>query len=844
MSVFLILPFLILAGQTPGVAPASSAARSAAAQPYEEEADEVVITAGPPRGAALGDQKPEVTLDAREVRAYGAATVSELLTALEPQTRSARSAEGGRPIVLLNGRRTSGFQEVRDLPPEAVERVEILPEETSLAYGFRPDQRVVNIVLRQRFRATTTNAELGAATAGGRLATQIGLGVLRIQRDTRSNLDVQRRSADRLLESERDLTSRSALRDDPTDVRPFRTLSPDTTAWSVAGAIARPVGEANGTLSVDLGRNTGEGLQGFPRIDLLTPAASPFSRTGAAQGVGRYVTDAGPLGRETDTLSGRLAFALNGEGSKTWRWSATGGADAARTTTIGGGRADASVLQARLNALDSTFDPFGPLPAGAARVGLPDWARSTTTGADAQLVLNGAVAELPAGRLRATVRAELETRRQESTALRAQGRVDSALSRDRGALQVNLDAPVLGRRKGSPIGDLTLNLNGEAERFSDFGTLGTFGGGATWSPVSSVSLIASYTDQKEAPTIAQLGDPVLSTVGVQAFDFVRGETAEVVQVGGGAPGLRADRRRVAKLGATWRPRARDDWSITANYVRTRVDDPVSVFPAATAAVEAAFPERFQRDAGGRLVQVDVRPVNFDRSEQSEIRWGVNWSRRLVSGSPAGQGRPERLPGAPRTDGDRREGGFGGGGSGQGRVQLALFHTYWIENRILVRPGLPALDLLNGDAAGSRAGQSRNQIDVQAGYNKTGYGVRLNGVWRESTTLRGGRGGSGELRFSDLATLNLRLFADLGQRREWVRDRPWLRGVRVGLNVDNLFDARQDVRDAAGATPISYQPDYLDPVGRTVTITARKLFLPPRPAARPPSRPDGRSGGGA
>jgi len=47
---------------------------------------------------------------------------------------------------------------------------------------------------------------------------------------------------------------------------------------------------------------------------------------------------------------------------------------------------------------------------------------------------------------------------------------------------------------------------------------------------------------------------------------------------------------------------------------------------------------------------------------------------------------------------------------------------------------------------------------------------------------------------------------------------------VTLAVDNLFNQRQDVRDAAGNTPVAYQPAYLDPMGRTVKLTIRKLFF--------------------
>ena len=57
-------------------------------------------------------------------------------------------------MLLLNGQRISSFRELRDVPTEAIERVEILPEEVALKYGYHADQKVVNIVLRQRFRST------------------------------------------------------------------------------------------------------------------------------------------------------------------------------------------------------------------------------------------------------------------------------------------------------------------------------------------------------------------------------------------------------------------------------------------------------------------------------------------------------------------------------------------------------------------------------------------------------------------------------------------------------------------------------------------------------------------
>ena len=118
--------------------------------------------------ARRGGRRHRARAPARSARhpGLGAGSISELLDALAPQTRSGRGREGGRPVILLNGRRISGFSEIRDIPPEAIERVDILPEEVALKYGYRADQRVVNIVLRRRFRAVTAEANGGLRHRG------------------------------------------------------------------------------------------------------------------------------------------------------------------------------------------------------------------------------------------------------------------------------------------------------------------------------------------------------------------------------------------------------------------------------------------------------------------------------------------------------------------------------------------------------------------------------------------------------------------------------------------------------------------------------------------------------
>jgi hypothetical protein len=771
----------------------------------EEEVVEIIVQGRRERGAVFGDIAPELQLDQREIRAFGAGNLAELLEALAPQTRSARGRDGGGPVVLLNGRRISGFREIRNMPPEAIERVDILPEEVALKYGYRADQRVVNFVTRRRFRAITGEVETQVATAGGRSGYEADFNLLRINRNGRWSVDAEFRRDTALYESERDLIQ-DANAANVTDLGRYRTLLPRGDTWSINGTLNRTVfGDVSATVNA--------GVDG----------SATTARLGLPEG-------AGPLTRDSDTLAGHLGLSLSGERDR-WNWSFTGNFDRSHDED----RTDAGLDLAGLQA-----NPYAAMPRGIGPT-LQDRSSSTAQTLDVDFVANGPVLELPAGQVSSTVRAGFQTGGFKSETMRAGIDQDRELSRNGGNFQASLDIPIADRGRGvlAAIGDLSANLNLEAEHLSDVGTLRTLGGGLNWSPIDEIDFIASYTDEEGAPTVEQLGDPAVATPNFRVFDFLTGETVEITRIEGGNAALRPDRRRVLKLGATMKPFEKTDLSLTANYVRSQIRDVIATFPTATREIEAAFPERFLRSESGRLIRIDSRPVNFASSDREELRWGLNFSK------PLGP-EPERPPGGWRPGGGaggdqaaraaRREargsgrGGFGGGrfGGQGGRIQLALYHTWRLRDEVLIRAGVPKLDFLGGSAAGNTGGRPAHQLEFQAGLFRNGLGARLTADWQSGTVVRGGPAGpggaSGDLRFSDLATVNLRLFADLGRQRALAERFPWLRGTRVSLSVDNLFDARLGVRDATGATPLGYQPDYLDPLGRSVRITLRKLFF--------------------
>ena len=802
--------------------PNATTSATAATQPADDLGDEeeIVVTGARPRGSVVGDIPPENTLDARDVRATGATNITELLEALAPQIGSARGRGGEAPVLLLNGLRISGFRELRDIPTEAIQRVEILPEEVALKYGYRADQKVVNMVLRQRFRSTTAQAGAGTATDGGYVSGNADLTRFLVQRNGRTTYNLHAEGNSILTEAERNILLGGAPDSAPAAGTPEQELA----ARSLVGRKADVRGSATwnrnifGNVSATLNTEL-EHVEGHSLIGLNQSLLEP-------------------LARDTDTNSAHAGVALNGTTSSQWRWTVTGNADL-----------DHNVIH--------TERDVASFPT--------DRARTTSFSGDLTGTANGNLFRLPAGFASTTLRVGATTVNLDTDRTIGGVSGSNSLSRSTGVAGINLDLPISRRNRDfSALGNFTLNANAEVDQLSDFGTLTTIGAGANFSPVDRLSFIASWTREEGAPTINQLGDPVLTTPQSRIFDFTRGETAFVTAVTGGNRDLDADRRNVWKFSTNWQPLKNTDLRLRAEFVHQRVENPVSSITV-TPAIEAAFPDRFVRAAPGpnetigQLVRVDLRPVNFDSSERDQLRLGFDFTKPLKSRRPsqavidqlraqfgfAGRGTPSagaaagavgspprsRPEGAPTGGGRGFGGGRGGGGGGfgpggggnRGRIQFSLTDTITFTDKVQIAPGLK-LDYLHGDAAGSSGGTPRHNFQAQGGWFNNGLGARFGANWRSGTNVNTLTGD--DLHFSPLATFDLRLFANPGDIPEVTLKHPWLRGTQVRFEVNNIFNSRPRVHDASGNVPLSYQPDLLDPLGRTIMISFRKLFLPP------------------
>jgi len=836
------LPLVLLSAPAMAEGTVQPAAVSPAAGDADEGGDtiqldnsQIVVIATRMVGQVDTPQAPIVTLNEEDIAAYGASSLSDLITALSPQTGSGRGRGSGGPVLLVNGQRISNFREMRNIPPEAIRRMEILPEEVALRYGYSANQRVINMILKDHFASKSVDAEFNAPTHGGFSESEFETTLLKIDKTSRFNLNAKAENGSMLTEAERGVIQSpgtvSTVAGDP-DPSLSRSLVADTRDLSMTASWTKGLGSDGkaGTFNLNgqISRNDSRSLSGLDAVVLTSPSGATALRT---------LGD--PLTRTSQTATVQGGAALN-KPLGGWQLSATLDGSHAHTQSLIDRRADTSALVTAARA--GTLSITGALPV-VADPGA-DLAVTSNDSLTSLVTLMGRPFRLPAGEVVTTLKAGFAYTGIESQDTRSAAGVTSL---HRGDLSggINIGLPITSRTDNvlAGLGTITLNFSAGMDHLSDFGTLKDWSAGVTWSPFEKLNLQASYISNEAAPSLGNLGNPLIVTFNVPVYDFSRGETALVTVTGGGNRLLRKETQRDLKLSATWEVPFLKNSNFIAEYFRNRSNDVTASFPLLTPAIEAAFAGRVVRDSSGRLVSIDRRAVTFSETTGSRIRYGLNLSGTIgkapVGGRPgmmAGMGgRPSGgAGGAPGGGGGgSRVGGGGGppmgammgmmGGGGQGRWNISLYHTVRFSEGVVVAAGGPVLDLLNGDAL-SGGGVTRHVLEMEGGAFYKGFGFRLGGNWNAPTMVRAsGVPGSSDLRFGSVFKLDLRTFIDFNQQKNLVEKMPFLKGVRLSFVADNILDSRQRVTDGSGIVPISYQADYIDPRGRFLGVDFRKVF---------------------
>lgn len=632
-----------------------------AAQPEPEEpesasdtgvpANEIIVRSGRVKGQLFVDQAPLLQLDETAIAAEGVTSITDLIAQISARTGSARGrGGGGQPVILVNGIRIGSFREFANYPPEALAKVEVFPEEVAQRFGFPPDRRVINLILKDNYSNRQVDLEFEAPSRGGYSRNEERLGILKIADGGRINASVQVEDTTLLTEAERNVPqtagSQSLVAGDP-DQADFRSLLADSFGLDANVSWAKAIVESGTSLSANLNyaRNESRSLDGLNTVTLTSPTNTSALRTFGADT---------PLARRTssDTISG--AGSIN-QPINAFRLTTTFDGSFSETETEIDRRLGTAQLQVfRDAAAAGTLALNGPLPTSTDN-GF-DIARRRTITTETQATLEGPLAELPAGELLATFDLGLDWRRIESSDTRSL--TGAQLTRRRLSTGANLVVPLTSGREEflDGLGDFTLNLQAGLEDLSDFGMLGDWNAGITWAPIDGLDLSATYIWREVAPSLSALGDPQIDNLNVPVFDFVRGETVLATVRTGGNPDLPPETQRDWKFSANWELPFWENSRLAVDYIMNRSDDVVSAFPQITAETEAAFPGRVTRDANGRVVRVDRRSVSFAETKADRIQFTFSTNGSI--GAPPGGGGI----GGPGGGGGRFGSGGGGGGA--------------------------------------------------------------------------------------------------------------------------------------------------------------------------------------
>lgn len=605
---------------------------------------EIVVSGKRLRGQLLVEQAPLLQLDEQAIAAEGVTSITDLIAQISAQTGSARGRGGGQPVILVNGIRIGSFREFASYPPEALARVEVFPEEVAQRFGFPPDRRVINLILKENYSNREVEFEFETPSRGGFVRTEQDFGTLRIADGGRFNLDFEFNDASLLTEDERDIIqtpgSVSTVPGDPAQAE-FRSLTADTFGFEGNLSWAKALIDSGTSLSANLNyaRNESRSLDGLNTVVLTDDPAVP--------GIVRTFGAETPLTRRssTDTVStaGSMTRPVNN-----FRLTTTFDASLSETETRIDRRFDTTAFEQA--ALAGTLAPDGPLPTNA-EAGF-DVARSRNLTGQSRTTLEGPLGELPAGEVLATFDLGLDWQRIESGDTRSNQ--DATLTRRNLSTGANVVIPLTSRRAGvaDALGTFTVNLQAGVEDLSDFGVLGDWNAGLNWSPADGLDLSATYIWREVAPGLTALGNPIITNFNVPVFDFTNGETVLADVTTGGNPDLPAETQRDWKFAANWQLPFWDNTRLTVEYIRNRSDNVVSGFPQITPEIEAAFPGRVTRDASGRLIAVDRRAVSFAETRANRVQFIFSTNGSI--GAPAGGF------GGPGGGG---RGGFGGGGGG-------------------------------------------------------------------------------------------------------------------------------------------------------------------------------------
>ena len=535
----------------------------------EDQLQEVTVTGTHIRGVT--PSSPVIQIGRDQIDQSGYVTVSDIMRSLpqnfaggsSPQTATGSSINptnngsfggGSAPnlrglgatstLTLINGHRlaqdtVTGAVDITAIPLDAIERIDVITDGASAAYGSDAVAGVVNIIVAAPRDGAKATLSSGYATDGGGLDKRASVLAGKTWDGGGALLVYEHESQDGVLASQRDFTS--------TVYSPY-SLLPSTNRNSYF---------LSGKQNISSGLTAS--LEGF-----YTSRAAEFFATD-----GPGVSFAIPSAVQSYGGTVELRAAL----PRDWVASIDG--------TFGNQRTDTPVYQ--LNAI-------GPSTASSSE----DITGSTRS---VEISADGALFDAPGGTARLAVGGGHRREGLNSTFALPDtpsepiGIGSRGISYGFGELAV----PVIGPRADGRAGSLDLNVSGRFEHYSDFGQTTVPKFGLRYHLTPTLSLRGDWGRSFHAPTLYQVYAPSPIALDTSSDPNSPSGVSKVLVRSGGNTGLRPERAKTWTLGADYKPDWLPESLLSVTYFniayRDRISQLANPLAALSDPIEASFVTR-------------------------------------------------------------------------------------------------------------------------------------------------------------------------------------------------------------------------------------------------------------
>jgi hypothetical protein len=620
---------------------------------------DIVVTASW-RGAAKGNPIPLRRLNERDMEAFAGRSIDEVVTRLQNVLAPSGIYRDARPITLLNGERITNQAAIGDFPSEAVERIDVLKPEEAHNYGFNTAVPVMNIVLKKQFTDASVVLSGEKQTSAAGLTTSGQISGLKLAKTTRI-----------WITARRDLTPFRFGNPANPDERGARSLTPRAEALSTDVRVSDDLlGIMAATLRGTMSRQSSDSRLGIAQIE-----------RGSTDGLYNQAQFSEQLGFGFDLSRSIGPWFLSFSGD---------------VKTLGtGGRSTVS-YQHNSSELSSN--------------------KSKSMGSTLLLSAAGPMFDLPGGPAIISLNGDLQTDAIKSQFTSGNNEQGSRTVNRSEKFGLKAELPILkGGETGS--GRLILSAAASVIRTPTFGWLFSRSIIVQGSPFAGVSLTFDTNSVATAPSETDLKAPIEETPNIRLYDPIRGADALVTLARKGNPSLRPSRTNSWRMALTAQPIAQYPVIISASMSKTATRGQIISTSSTALSLQRRFPGRFQRDAAGTLVKIDVSPLNLGGEVQTDFNADLSFfqtfrqNRYTVSGESAFQD--------------------------PGSISASLNGSLMIDHRVDFGDGRGFVDVLGRSADVFRDAMPKASVGLQVAIDTAKFGGGLQADWRSPSLLSGG-----------------------------------------------------------------------------------------------------------